>query len=177
MTKHCIRLVFIASAAFSLIHGCSDGSLECLGTAVACDDRDVGTCNHGCRVESGCLGSQPIRCDSLTDNPDLCLQTTGCRYVGSCDGDAGCSAIADFDTCGVTPGCVQVRRCFGGSLSCSSLEDSQCELYSQCTLGSRCVGSADSCGALESAAACLDVPGCYSADTKPPVVAYSSSSY
>lgn len=175
MTKHCIRLGFLAVAAFSLIHGCSDGSLECLGSAVACEDRDVSSCNHGCRVQRGCLGDQAVTCDSLTDNPDLCLQT-GCRYVGSCDGEPGCSSIANFDTCGATPGCMQVRRCFGGSYSCDSFDDSQCELYAQCTLGSHCRGSADSCGDLESASSCLEVPGCYSADTKPPVVAYSSPS-
>jgi hypothetical protein len=175
MTKYCIRLAFLAAAAFSLIHGCSDGSLECLGNAVACGDRDVDTCNHGCEVESGCLGDSEITCDSLTNNPDLCLQTPGCRYVGSCDGGPGCNQIADFAQCGTTPGCTQVRRCFGGSISCDSLDDSQCELYSQCVLGSRCVGSADSCGNLESAGSCLDVPGCYSADTKPSVVGFSGA--
>ena len=175
MTKHAIRLVFLAAAALSLIHGYSDGSLECLGTAVACSDRDVNTCDHGCRLERGCLGEQPITCESLTDNYDLCLQT-GCRYVGSCDGAAGCTQLT-FDVCGTTPGCVQVRRCFGGSVSCGSLDDSQCELYEQCVLGSRCTGSADSCGDLDSTSACLDVPGCYAADTKPAVVGYSSVSY
>jgi hypothetical protein len=176
MTKYCIRLVFFAAAALSLVHGCSDGSLECLGAAVACSDRDVNTCNHGCRVQTGCLGEQPVTCESLTDNPNLCLQTEGCRYVGSCDGEPECAAL-DFEACGNTAGCTQVRRCYGDGTRCGDLEESQCELYAQCTRGSRCVGSADSCGDLESAGACLDVPGCYSADTKPSVVGYARESH
>jgi hypothetical protein len=169
MTKTCLRLLFFAAAAWPLVHGCSDSSIECLGTPVACDHRDLGECNGGgCEVHAGCLG-ESVTCDSLTDRPNLCLQTGDCRYVGSCAGEAGCSQVA-FDVCADTPGCVQVRRCYGGSVTCGSLADSQCELYPQCQLGQECRGSATDCGDLDSRVSCLQAPGCFSADTEPSVV-------
>jgi hypothetical protein len=173
MTKHCFRLLFLAAAGLPLAHGCSDSSLECLGSAVACSSRDLSECNHGCHVRSGCVGNTAITCESLTDKPDLCLQR-GCRYVGSCDGAEGCGQLK-YDACGMTAGCMQVRRCIGDDVPCSDLEESQCELYSQCTRGSECIGSATDCSDLDSSSACLAVPGCYPADTKPSVVASSSS--
>jgi hypothetical protein len=172
MTKYCFRLLFLAAAGLPLAHGCSDSSLECLGSAVACANRDASECNHGCQLRTGCVGDLIVSCESLADNPPLCLQI-GCRYVGSCDGAEGCADLK-YDQCGMTVGCMQVRRCIGEGVRCDSLEDSQCELYSQCTLGSECLGSATKCSDLDSASACLDVPGCYAADTKPSVVASAS---
>jgi hypothetical protein len=169
MTKYCFRLFFLAAAGLPLAHGCSDSSLECLGSAVACDNRDANECNHGCQLRTGCVGDAVITCDSLTDNPNLCLQT-GCRYVGSCDGADGCQDLK-YEECGMTQGCMQVRRCIGAGVRCGTLEESQCELYSQCTRGSECIGTATKCSDLDSSSACLDVPGCYPADTKPSVVA------
>ena len=116
----------------------------------------------------GCVGDLPVTCESLIDNPDLCLQT-GCRYVGSCDGADGCDKLP-YAQCGMTEGCMQVRRCIGDSVSCDSFGDTQCELYAQCTLGTECHGSATKCSDLDSSSSCLDVPGCYPADTKPSVV-------
>jgi len=55
-------------------------------------------------------------------------------------------------------------------VSCDSFGDTQCELYAQCTLGTECRGSATKCSDLDSSSSCLDVPGCYPADTKPSVV-------
>lgn len=169
MTKICVRLLFLAATALPLAHGCGDGSLECLGTPVACENRELSTCTDGCSVYSGCLGGT-ITCESLTDRPQLCLQTADCRYVGTCEGREGCENIADFDVCGETPGCVQVRRCFGGSVSCGDLENSQCELHPQCRLGDECRGTAVDCGDLASSDECSSVPGCFPADTKPAVV-------
>jgi hypothetical protein len=168
MTKTCLRLLFFAAAALPIVHGCSDSSIACLGTPVACENRDLNACNGGCEVISGCLGDV-VSCESLTDRPTLCVQTGDCRYVGSCEGAEGCEAFT-FDACATAPGCVQVRRCFGTEVSCSSLEDSQCELHPQCSLGRECGGSASSCSDLDSTAACLDSPGCFSADTEPSVV-------
>jgi len=169
MTKICVRLLFLAATALPLAHGCGDGSLECLGTPVACENRELSSCRDGCSVYSGCLGGT-ITCESLTDRPQLCLQTADCRYVGTCEGREGCENISDFDACGETPGCVQVRRCFGGSVSCADLEDSQCELHPQCRLGEECRGTATECGDLVSSEECSSVPGCFPADTKPAVV-------
>jgi hypothetical protein len=170
MTKYCFRFLFLALAGLPLAHGCSDSSIECLGTAVACSNRDTGECNHGCRLRTGCVGDLIVSCESLTDNPNLCLQTSGCRYVGSCDGAEGCRDL-DYAACPMMEGCMQVRRCIGDGVRCNSLDESQCELYSQCTLGNECLGSATQCDELDSSSACLDVPGCFTADTKPSVVA------
>lgn len=168
MTKTCLRLLFLALSAASLAHGCGDSSIECLGTPVACENRELSQCTAGCRSFAGCLGDS-VACESLTSRPSVCLQTEGCRYVGSCEGGAGCEAL-DFGTCANTAGCVQVRRCYGGSVSCAKLEDSQCELYPECRLGEECRGTAKDCSDLSSTASCLDVPGCFSADTEPSVV-------
>lgn len=168
MTKLCARLLFLASIALPLAHGCSDDSLACLGTPVICENRELAACTDGCRVYSGCVGAS-VTCESLTDRPELCLQTADCRYVGSCEGRDGCENV-DFDTCGETPGCIQVRRCFGGSVSCEDLEASQCELYPECRLGEECRGEPDDCSDLGSGSACSAVPGCYPADTRPAVV-------
>jgi hypothetical protein len=168
MTKICVRLLFLAAIALPLAHGCSDGTLECLGTPVACENRELATCTDGCSVYSGCLGST-VTCESLTDRPQLCVQTGDCRFVGTCEGREGCAAVP-YDACAETPGCVQVRSCIGGSVSCGDLEDSQCELHPQCRLGDECRGSADGCGELSSSTECAAVPGCYPADTKPSVV-------
>ena len=175
MTKTCLRLFFLAAAALPLAHGCSDDSIECLGSAVSCDLRDASECDHGCRLNEGCFGDSPVTCDSLTDEPNLCLQTPGCRYVGTCEGAANCPPL-NFEVCAITEGCQQVRRCSGEGVTCDRLEDSQCELYAQCELGSRCEGSATSCGELDSSKSCLDVPGCYPADTTPSVVGSSGVS-
>ena len=168
MTKTLLGLLLVAAAAAPLVHGCGDSSIECLGAPVACENRELEDCNGGCRVSEGCLGGT-ITCDSLTDVPTICLQTPGCRYVGSCEGADGCEEL-DFDACGGTPGCVVVRRCFGGSLTCASLERDLCELYAECRLGEECGGSAAPCNDLESTAQCLNVPGCFTADTEPSVV-------
>lgn len=170
MTKTCLRLFFLVAAALPLAHGCDDDSFECLGSAVACDLRDPSECDSGCRLNEGCFGDAPVTCESLTSSPNLCLQTPGCRYLGSCEGGEHCPGL-DFTTCGTTEGCMQVRRCGGEGVTCDRLENSQCELYAQCELGSRCEGKATSCGDLDTSKECLDVPGCYAADTTPPVVA------
>jgi hypothetical protein len=156
MTKICLRLLFIAAAVIPLAHGCGDSSFECLGTPVACENREIAQCGD-------------ITCESLTDRPMLCVQTGGCRYLGSCTGRAGCENV-EYEACGETPGCVQVARCAGDGVTCSDLEDSQCELHPECFLGESCVGSADSCASLGSTAECRSVPGCFPADTKPAVV-------
>lgn len=168
MTKTLLSLLFVAAAAAPLVHGCGDSSVECLGTPVACENRELDDCNGGCRVFEGCLGGT-ITCESLTDVPNICFQTPGCRYVGSCEGAEGCADL-DFDDCGSTPGCVEVRRCYGGSLTCASLERDLCELYPECRLGEECGGAAFPCNDLSSTAQCLDVPGCFPADTEPSVV-------
>jgi hypothetical protein len=169
MKKTCLRLLFMAAAAVPLAHGCSDSSFECLGTPVACEYREVNQCSNGCRVFSGCVGAEPISCDSLTDRPTLCVQTGDCQYVGSCIGRDGCENV-DYEACGGTPGCQLVPRCAGGSVTCASLEDSQCELHPQCRLGEQCRGGADDCGGIGSSAECSAAPGCFPADTKPAVV-------
>jgi len=176
MTKYCFRFLFLAAAGLPLAHGCGDSSLECLGSAVACANRDASECNHGCQLRTGCVGDLTVSCESLTDNPNLCLQTTGCRYVGSCDGAGDCQNLK-YEQCGMTEGCVQVRRCIGSGVRCEDLEQSQCELYSQCALGNECLGSATQCSDLDSSSACLGVPGCYPADTKPSVVANAGLSH
>ena len=168
MTKIYVCLSLLAALAVPLANGCGENSLECLGTPVACENRELATCTDGCSVFSGCLGST-ITCESLTDRPQLCVQTGDCRYVGSCEGRAGCENVG-YDACAETPGCVQVERCYGGSVSCGELEDSQCELHPQCRLGQECRGEADSCGSLSSSSECAAVPGCYPAETKPSVV-------
>jgi hypothetical protein len=168
MTKICVRLLFLAASAVTLIHGCGESSLECLGTPVACENRGVAECTDGCSVFSGCVGDT-VTCESLTDRPMLCVQTGDCRYVGSCQGRAGCENV-EYELCGETPGCEQVARCSGGSVSCESLDDSQCELHPQCLLGQQCRGNADSCRELDSSSECSAVPGCFLADTEPSVV-------
>jgi len=167
MIKTCLRLLFLGAIALPFAHGCSDSPVVCLGTSVACANRDLSECNAGCQVAQGCFGDD-VTCDSLTDDPMLCLQT-GCRYIGTCEGEAGCATLS-FETCGTTAGCVQVRRCYGSNVRCASLEESQCELYPECALGSRCQGSAASCDEVSTTSACLDVPGCFPADTTPSVV-------
>jgi hypothetical protein len=169
MKKLCLRLSVLAATAVSLVHGCSDSSFECLGAPVACENREIDQCNSGCRIFSGCVGADPITCESLTDRPMLCVQTGGCQLLGSCTGRAGCENVA-YDPCGETPGCQQVARCDGDDISCDSLEESQCELHSQCRLGEQCRGEADSCGSIDSSSACSAAPGCFPADTKPSVV-------
>jgi hypothetical protein len=170
MKKICLSLLFLAAAAVPLIHGCSDSTFECLGTPVVCENREINQCNNGCRVFSGCIGADSITCESLSDRPMLCIQTGNCRYVGSCEGRAGCENV-EYTACGETPGCTQVPRCSGSSVvACSSLEESQCELHPQCRLGEQCQGSADSCGGIGSDSECSATPGCFSADTKPSVV-------
>jgi hypothetical protein len=173
MSQHHRRfspLVILLGAASGVLlaHGCGDSSIECLGTPVACENRDLGECNAGCRVREGCIGGE-VDCESLTDEPTLCVQTAGCRYLGSCDGNEGCSELS-YQACADAAGCVQVRRCGGEGVACDRLEESQCELYPQCVRGQECTGSATRCGDLESTAACLDVPGCLPADTTPAVV-------
>ena len=168
MTKTCLRLLFLAALAAPLAHGCSDSSLECLGQPVACENREISSCTHGCRVTSGCVGGE-ITCESLTDRPMLCVQTGNCRYLGSCQGRAGCENV-DYETCAETPGCEQVARCAGDTVTCSSLEESQCELHPQCRLGQECGGEPDECGELSSGTECSAVPGCFPADTEPSVV-------
>jgi len=174
MIKYCFRLLFLAAAGLPLAHGCSDSSLECLGTAVACSNREPSECSHGCQLRTGCVGELIVSCDSLTDNPELCLQT-GCRYVGTCDGADGCESLG-YGACATREDCKQVRRCIGDGVRCNSLDESQCELYSQCTLGNECLGSATQCNDLDSSSACLDVPGCFPADTTPSVVASAALS-
>lgn len=168
MTKTCLRLTFLAALAVPLAHGCGDSSLECLGTPVRCENREIAQCTQGCRVFSGCVGDT-VTCESLTDRPTLCVQTGDCRYVGSCRGRDGCENV-DYETCGETPGCEQVARCSGGTISCASLEESQCELHPQCRLGQECRGDADACDELVSSSECSAVPGCFPADTTPSVV-------
>jgi hypothetical protein len=168
MTKTCLRLLFLAAGVMSISHGCGGGSIECLGTPVACGDRDLAECNGGCRPYEGCLG-ESVSCESLNDNRTLCIQTGDCRYVGSCEGVEGCETTA-FEACATAPGCVQVRRCYGTGVTCANLDDSQCELYAQCELSEECRGSAAPCGDLDSNASCLDAPGCFPADVTPPVV-------
>ena len=56
MTKTCLRLTFLAALAVPLAHGCGDSSLECLGTPVRCENREIAQCTQGCRVFSGCVG-------------------------------------------------------------------------------------------------------------------------
>ncbi len=168
MTKICLRFLFLAAAAVPFAHACGDSSFECLGTPVACESREIAECTEGCSVLTGCVGTE-VTCESLTDRPMLCVQTGGCRYLGSCTGRAGCENV-DYETCGETPGCVQVERCAGDSIACSDLEDSQCELHAQCRLGEECTGSAHACGDIESSSECSAVPGCFPADTKPPIV-------
>jgi hypothetical protein len=168
MTKTCLRLLFLAALAAPLAHGCGDSSFECLGQPVACENREIAQCTHGCSVFEGCVGGA-VTCESLTDRPELCVQTGPCRYVGSCQGRAGCENV-DYQECGETPGCEQVARCTGGSVSCGSLEDSQCELHPQCRLGEACQGDADSCDEVRSSGACASVPGCFPADTEPSVI-------
>jgi hypothetical protein len=167
MTKICLRFLFLGALALPLAHGCSDSPLQCLGSPVACGNRDLSQCTAGCSVREGCFGDV-VTCESLTENPTLCLQL-GCRYGGSCEGGPGC-ADTNYDLCATTAGCVQVAQCFGDDVRCSRLEDSQCELYPQCSLGRECVGDATPCGDLGSTSACLDVPGCLPADTTPSVV-------
>ena len=93
MSKYRLLTPFIILAAVSsalpLTHGCSDSSVECLGMAVACGNREISECTAGCSVREGCIGST-VDCASLTDEPNLCVQTAGCRYLGSCDGAEGC---------------------------------------------------------------------------------------
>jgi hypothetical protein len=172
MSKHRLFTTFVvlvaAASALPLAHGCSDGSVECLGTAVACDSREISDCTAGCSVREGCVGST-VDCASLTDEPNLCVQTAGCRYLGSCDGAEGCEELG-YEQCARVPGCVQVRRCGGSGVRCSDLEDSLCELYPQCSRGSECVGSARPCEDLGSTTECYSVPGCVPADTTPAVV-------
>jgi hypothetical protein len=168
MTKICLRLSFLAALAMPLAHGCGDSSLECLGTPVACENRELAQCTDGCSVRSGCVGTE-VTCDSLTDRPMLCVQTGGCRYLGSCTGRAGCENV-EYEACGETPGCNQVARCAGEGVSCTDLESSQCELHPQCRLGEECSGSADACDELGSSSECSSVPGCFPADTSPSVV-------
>lgn len=168
MTKTFLGLLLLAVAAAPLAHGCGDSSLECLGTPVACENRTLDDCNGGCRTYEGCLGGT-ISCESLTNVPNVCVQTQGCRYVGSCEGGDGCEELG-FEACGTAPGCQQVRRCIGGTLSCADLEDDLCELYPECQLGRECRGSAAACNDLASSAECLEVPGCFAADTEPSVV-------
>jgi hypothetical protein len=168
MTKICLRFLFLAAALLPLAHGCGDSSVECLGTPVACENREIATCKDGCHVVSGCVGGS-VSCESLTDRAEICIQTEGCRYLGSCAGREGCAAV-DFETCAETPGCQQVRRCAGGTVSCADLEDSQCELFPQCRLGDECQGTADPCHDLASSQECSSVPGCFADDTEPSVV-------
>lgn len=165
MTKICAPLFLFASLALPLAHGCGDSSLACLGTPVACANREVASCNGGCSVVSGCLGGS-VSCESLTDRPELCAQTPGCTYLGSCAGRAGCENVG-FEECAETPGCQQVRRCGGGDVGCEGLEDDQCELYPECRLGDECRGTADACEDLGSSAECSAAPGCFPADTRP----------
>jgi hypothetical protein len=166
MTKTYLRLLLLAVAAVPLAHGCGDSSIECLGSPVACENREVADCNAGCGAFEGCLGGS-ISCDSLTADPILCLQT-GCRYVGTCEGREGCGSI-EFESCADTPGCEEVRRCYGTTVTCASLGDDQCELYPQCRLGQECRGTAAPCNDLSSPRSCLEVPGCFPADTEPSV--------
>jgi len=168
--RHFFPFIFVLSAAVGLplAHGCGDSSVECLGAPVPCENRDLGECNAGCRIREGCTGGT-VDCASLTDEPNLCVQTAGCRYLGSCDGAEGCDAL-DYDECADVAGCVQVRRCGGSGVRCAALEDSLCELYPQCDRGSECTGSAKACGDLDSTSACYSVPGCLPADTTPAVV-------
>jgi hypothetical protein len=167
MTKTCLRTLFLAALVLLVSHACSDSPTTCLGTPVPCADREVSDCNAGCTLESGCYGD-PITCDSLTATPTLCVQTPGCRYVGSCDGVEGCKNVA-YDQCAMTSGCQQVRRCYGDGTTCGTLDASQCELYPQCTRGQQCVGKATRCSEL-AVSSCLEVPGCLPADTTPAVV-------
>lgn len=167
MTKTCLRLLLLAAGATSITHGCGDGSIECLGTPVACENRNLAECSGGCGVYEGCLGGV-VSCESLTDNRELCIQTGDCRYVGSCEGVEGCDSTP-FEACATAPGCVQVRRCYGTDVTCANLDTDQCELYAQCELGEECRGSAAACGDLESNAACLDAPGCFPANVTPSV--------
>lgn len=167
--RYSLLLALVPGALLlSIAHGCSDSSFECLGTPVACEDRDLSECIAGCRVFEGCVGGT-VDCASLTDEPTLCVQTAGCRYLGSCDGPPGCSELS-YDNCPSMEGCTQVRRCGGDGVQCGQLEDDLCELYPQCERGQECRGSATACGELESSSACLDVPGCLPADTTPAVI-------
>lgn len=168
MTKICLRLSFLAVLALPLAHGCGESSLECLGTPVACENRELAQCTDGCSVNSGCVGTE-VTCESLTDRPTLCVQTGGCRYLGSCTGRVGCENV-EYEACGMTPGCQQVARCAGDGVQCGDLEDSQCELHPQCRLGEECRGTADACDSLGSSSECSAVPGCFPADTQPSVV-------
>ena len=168
MTKTCLRLLFLAALAAPLAHGCGDSALECLGQPVACESREIAQCTNGCHVFSGCVGDT-VTCESLTDRPMLCVQTGDCRYLGSCQGRAGCENVSYAD-CAETPGCEQVARCAGGSVECSSLDEDQCNLYDQCRFGEQCQGDADDCDSLDSTGACSAVPGCFPADTQPSVV-------
>jgi hypothetical protein len=168
MTKIYVCLSLLAALAVPLANGCGENSLECLGTPVACENREIGQCTDGCSVFSGCVGGE-ITCESLTDRPTLCVQTGTCRYLGSCTGRAGCENV-DYEACGETPGCVQVARCSGDTVECGDMEDSQCELHPQCRLGQECRGNADSCGELGSSSECSAVPGCFPADTEAAII-------
>lgn len=152
-----------------LISGCADGSEQCLGSAVSCEERAPAQCTDGCAPVDGCHGGA-VSCESLTDDGlTLCNQTSGCRWVGQCDGVAGCGD-RDYETCEDQVGCTKVRRCFGDGTTCEGTERTQCELYPQCTLGASCLGEALQCEDLGSTAQCNSVPGCFAADTSPAIL-------
>src|SRR5688572_23766287 len=97
-------LALLPAVLVPLSHGCGDSSVECLGTPVACSNRDIAECNAGCSRFEGCLGGR-VDCASLTDEPMLCAQTVGCQYLGSCDGPPGCSENS-YQECPTAEGCV-----------------------------------------------------------------------
>lgn len=163
------RLIFWGALSVPLVHGCGASDVQCLGTPVACANRDATQCISGCSIREGCFGG-PVSCETLTDRAELCIQTEGCQFLGSCEGEPGCAALGFSDECEATPGCNIVRVCAGAGLDCSGLEDSQCELYAQCELGIECVGTPRSCGDVGSVEQCVAVPGCSPADTRPSVL-------
>jgi len=154
-----------AAAVILSAYSCSDGAPQCLGDAVACENRSAEECaGGGCSIREGCLGGE-LTCDSV-EGLTLCNQTPGCRWVGQCDGSDACRALS-YNECGNAPGCVQVRRCYGDGTRCEDLEASLCELYPQCENRSSCTGNATDCIELEADGQCSGTPGCFIADTTP----------
>lgn len=169
MTKTTASVAFLFAALLLQVSGCADGTEQCLGSALSCENRAPAQCTDGCGMVEDCLGG-PVTCDSLTDDGlQLCNQTPGCTWVGQCGGASGCGDRS-YDSCEEQEGCIKVRRCYGEGTTCEGTESSQCELYPQCALGSVCSGEALECEDLGSTSQCNSVPGCYAADTTPAIL-------
>ncbi len=133
-------------AADARVDAAPDGGGRCVGTCLACGQRDQGTCGQGdgCSwTDPGCTG-QCTGCDAFTQ-ADPCNHQQGCHWWEdwACRGTCRpCGDYHDATLCAGQDGCTwQEASCSGSPTQCDELSVSQCTQQPGCQVSGGCIGA------------------------------------